>query len=107
MPKSIDILKECAEEIADAYKIYELVSQDLGMKFLEAVERNLEMLISNPEIGAVSHRGIRKIVLTRFPYVLYYIERPLTTQLIGFMHAKRNPRSIKSVISEREHTSRT
>ncbi|AFM14090.1 type II toxin-antitoxin system RelE/ParE family toxin [Turneriella parva] len=107
MPKPIDIVGECVDEIAVAYETYEKISQELGMRFLDAIDRTLESLISNPEIGPVCHRGARKIVLTRFPFILYYIERPSNTQLIAFIHAKRDPRSIRTVLTERDYTSRT
>jgi hypothetical protein len=60
MPKPIDILDECAEEIAGAYQSYEKISQELGFRFLEAIEKTLENLIANPEIGSGSHRRSRK-----------------------------------------------
>ncbi|MBS0617441.1 MAG: type II toxin-antitoxin system RelE/ParE family toxin [Spirochaetes bacterium] len=107
MPKPIEIVDECADEIAIAYKTYEKINHELGARFLNAIDRSLQSLISNPEIGQVSHRGTRKIVLTRFPFILYYIERPLSTQLIAFMHAKRDPKLIRTAITERDHTSRT
>jgi toxin ParE1/3/4 len=106
MLKPIDIIDECADEIAAAYKTYEAISEELAGRFLTAIDKSLETLISNPEIGSMSHRGTRKIVLARFPYIIYYTERPLGTQLLAFVHAKRDAISIKSVLSEREQTGR-
>ena len=106
MPKPIDILDECAAEIASAFKGYQAVSEGVGLNFLAEIERSLSNLIANPELGPIAHRNARKIVLTRFPYIIYYFNKAKLIQLIAFEHAKRNPESIKSILQEREKPDR-
>ena len=101
MPKPIDILDECAQEIAIAFNQYRIISEPLGFRFLDAIERNLGMIIANPEIGAPAHRGSRRMVLTHFPYVLYYLGLNDSTKIIGFVHAKQNPRLTQKMLKER------
>ncbi len=106
MPKPIDILDECAAEIAAAFKGYQAISEGLGLNFLTAIETSLNNLIANPKLGPIAHRNARKIVLTRFPYIIYYLDTVDNIQLILFEHAKRNPASIKRILQDREKPDR-
>lgn len=102
MPKAIDILDECAAEIATAFRGYQAISEKLALNFLAAMETSLNNLIANPELGPVAYREARKMVLTRFPYIIYYINQADSIRLIAFEHARRNPESVKNILQERK-----
>ncbi len=57
------------EEIRD---YYEQRSPGLGRGFIDEFERQVLRIAATPERWMVVDRDIRRCVMTRFPYVIYY-----------------------------------
>ena len=61
-----------AAEIERAYRWYEKERAGLGSEFLEAVEKMVKVIAANPERFTAIRRDIRRAVLRRFPYSIFY-----------------------------------
>ena len=70
---SVVIRPQAEAEIAEAYDYYEAVSEGLGAAFLLAVEACLNGIERSPEMYAVIYKDIRRGLLRRFPYGIFYL----------------------------------
>ena len=80
----------------EAYRWYEGQRNGLGEAFLAAVQLALDAAAANPRAYSQVHRDKRRVLLGRFPYGLVYriIEEQLV--VIACLHAKRNPRLLRT-----------
>ena len=60
------------EEMTEASVFYEAASPDLGVDFLDDVHRGVDILRAHPAIGQAVGRGLRRMLLHRFPFSLIY-----------------------------------
>jgi toxin ParE1/3/4 len=63
----------------------------LGQAFLAEVERVLQSVVSNPDAFPEVLEGIRKAVIKRFPYCLYFRVRGEVIVVLAVFHRARNP----------------
>jgi toxin ParE1/3/4 len=61
-----------AEDVVRAFQWYEDQRGGLGGEFETVVDRMLSLLSVLPELGPEIHSGLRRVLLVRFPYALYY-----------------------------------
>jgi len=62
------------------------------MEFLEEVESGIQSILHHPEMHAIVHKQIRRCVLHRFPYGLFYIHNESSASIISCFHASRDPK---------------
>jgi plasmid stabilization system protein ParE len=66
--------------------------EGLGSEFLEAVEKMVQAIAKNPERFPAIRKDIRRAVLPRFPYSIFYRIVSGHVVVIACFHGKRNPR---------------
>ena len=96
MPRSLRIHATAANEAARAKQWYDSVRPGLGVEFESAINAALDILEmdpipSVPAQGAAAGRGVRRIVLKRFPYDVVFVLRPGYVWVIAFAHHARRP----------------
>jgi len=83
------ILRPRAErDIQSAYEWYESQRAGLGNEFLTGLRERLEAVRGYPESSPVIYRRIRRAVVSRFPYLIFYVARP---ERVAVLHHARNP----------------
>jgi plasmid stabilization system protein ParE len=86
------ILRPRAErDIQSAYEWYESQRAGLGNEFLAALRERLEAVRGHPESSPVIYRGIRRAVVSRFPYLIFYVARSERIAVLAVLHHARNP----------------
>jgi toxin ParE1/3/4 len=90
-PLPLFITPQAEEEAQEAARWYQQESEGLGTTFLETVERALSQIEENPLRFPVIHRGIRRAVLGRFPYGIFFRTRPDRIKVIAILHLARDP----------------
>jgi plasmid stabilization system protein ParE len=86
------ILRPRAEhDIQSAFEWYESQRPGLGDEFLVALRQRLEAVRSFPESNPILYRDIRRAVLSRFPYLIFYVVRPTQVAVLAVLHHARNP----------------
>lgn len=86
-----------AADVEDAWRWYEARREGLGDEFLEVVRAAIESIGAYPESAPVVHRDIRRRLLKRFPYGLFYRLIEGQVVVVACFHAKRNPRLWRSL----------
>ena len=80
-----------SDELEDSAARYGGISQGLGIRFIEEVERASDLLQSYPEIGQEIDQDIRHFVLADFPHSLIYSIEPNLIWVLAVAHHKRRP----------------
>jgi len=83
---------EAEAEFVEAQRWYAERSPLIAEAFRSAVPRTLEAVESSPQSFPVAILDIRKALVRRFPYVVYYVGLPQVTTVIAIIHARRDPR---------------
>lgn len=84
---------EVREELNEAYRWYESPKRGLGDEFLDCVDEMLNRICLMPESYAIVYRDVRRAVVRRFPYAVYY--RIVSSRVIvtAIFHSRRDPKS--------------
>ncbi|WP_413200900.1 type II toxin-antitoxin system RelE/ParE family toxin [Nostoc piscinale] len=82
---------EVRDELDEAYSWYENQQAGLGDEFLECVDDLLNRICQMPESYAVVCNDIRRAILQRFPYAIYYRIVSSRIIVIAIFHGRRNP----------------
>jgi plasmid stabilization system protein ParE len=83
---------EAEADLLEAFEWYEKQREGLGREFIECVDDALEQVAGNPELYAISHRGVRQALVRRFPYVVCFLIETERISVIAVLHGRRNPR---------------
>lgn len=83
-------------DIFDAATWYEDQRLGLGEEFLLAVEATLEQILTQPEMFSFVERDIRRAMVRRFPFGVFYSMESDHLGVIGVLHASRDPEALKS-----------
>ncbi|WP_256874382.1 addiction module protein [Nostoc sp. C057] len=78
---------------ADAHSWYESQKPGLGDEFLDCVDETVNLICQMPESYAVTYRDVRRAIVRRFPYAVYY--RIVSSRVIvtAIFHGRRDPKS--------------
>jgi hypothetical protein len=68
----IEILEEAEDDIINAHDWYESKRRGLGADFERCIEKALERISSMPEAFPVWYRNTRRLILSRFPYGIFF-----------------------------------
>jgi plasmid stabilization system protein ParE len=90
------IRPEAEADLAEARRWYEERRQGLGADFLLCVEDALEKIRRNPAIYPVVYKDVRRAVVRRFPYGVFYRVVGQRIIVLGVFHGRRHPRSWQS-----------
>jgi toxin ParE1/3/4 len=91
MAHDLIIRPKAEAELADAFNWYENNVQGLGADFLNAVETALLEISRNPDQHPIIHKGIRRSLIRRFPYAVFYLIKPQQVVVLAVFHARRHP----------------
>ena len=78
-------------ELIEAAEYYELQVPGLGERFEDEVRRATDLLLQHPEIGSIADPNLRRIVLDRFPFTLYYSVTSDVLRIEVVAHQRRMP----------------
>ena len=79
------------EEVIEAQDWYEREAPGLGRHFREAIDALIERMSANPRQFPIVFKDVRRAVLRRFPYSLFFVMEGETLLVIACFHASRDP----------------
>jgi plasmid stabilization system protein ParE len=83
---------EAFADVAEAFSWYQAQRVGLGWEFVAELENTVALLQRVPEVGPVVHRSLRRALLRRFPYAVYYELDPDKVHIRAVLHMRRHPR---------------
>ena len=85
-------LPAAQQEYLEAVSFYEERQKGLGAALVAEVDRAVRLACERPEAWRLVHSsGIRRIVLSRFPYVLFYRVSGEVLQVTALAHERKRP----------------
>jgi plasmid stabilization system protein ParE len=90
------IRPEAEADLFEARGWYEEKQADLGSEFLTEIDDVFDRIGERPDLYAVEYKEVRRVALSRFPYVVYYRIVEETVEVIGVLHGSRDPKHWKS-----------
>ena len=79
------------QEYDDAVDYYEAQRAGLGRRFVARVNEVLTRIGTSPRTHAAVRGDVRKAVVTKFPYCVYYRELTDRVEVISIFHTSRDP----------------
>jgi plasmid stabilization system protein ParE len=77
--------------VDEAFDYYEARQPGLGVDFVARVQKVFDRIAANPRMHAVVLADIRKAVVTRFPYCIYYRADDARVEVLAVFHTSRDP----------------
>jgi toxin ParE1/3/4 len=96
MRRRVLIRPEAEAEIEEAYHWYEEQRGGLGADFLLCMEEGFEKIQNNADMYPVVHRNVRRLLIRRFPYGIFYIIQQDIVAVLAVFHGHRDPKQWKS-----------
>lgn len=93
MNYSLIIRPKAQAEIREAARWYEKQRKGLGSQFLQSADQAMDGLRSTPKMHAIAIDNVRRKLLRRFPYFLYYQVEETRVVVIGVFHTSRDPQT--------------
>jgi toxin ParE1/3/4 len=91
MSYKLILRQEAERDLIEAYKWYGEKVPGLGTDFLAVIERALESIQQNPARFPIIYRNVRRALMRRFPYGIFYFLEGENIIVLGVMHTARNP----------------
>jgi plasmid stabilization system protein ParE len=79
-------------DLADAMDWYRRVRPGLETDFRLCVDEALERVRRHPEANLLTVRQLRRALLHRFPYVIFYLNERSLIRVVAVLHTSRDPR---------------
>ena len=78
-------------DIAEAVAWYEGERRGLGREFARSVRASLAAIGRNPLHYQRAHHDVRRVLVRRFPYALYFVAEREQVVVIACVHVRREP----------------
>ena len=82
---------EAEAELEQAAEFYRLRQTDLDEEFLAEIAAAFDRIVQFPHSAPAVGRGARRLVLSRFPYVIVYRVQGEQIRIYAVAHQKRRP----------------
>jgi len=87
------------EEMTEASVFYESASANLGVDFLDDVQRVIDLLRDHPLLDHPVGGDLRRALLHRFPFSLIYAVEPNAILVVAVAHQSRRPEYWKNRVA--------
>lgn len=96
MSHRLTVRRLAEQDLLEAQRWYERQVEGLGREFRQTVDELFARLRENPYLYPAVYRGLRRAVLRRFPYLVYFAVDPESVTVVACLHGKRRPGLIES-----------
>jgi plasmid stabilization system protein ParE len=91
--RTLRLRKAAQSDIESAFEWYRQQSPTAALRFLVAVDEALGSLREQPERFPIVAGEVRRTLLRRFPYAVYFKVYGRTISVVGVVHGHRHPRT--------------
>lgn len=100
MSYEIQVRRAAEVDIAEAQVWYESHQSGLGGEFRFEIARVIDRLADSPLIYQIVHRDVRRAMVRRFPYLIWYRVVAERIIVLACTYAGRDPKFIRARLSE-------
>lgn len=66
-------------------------ARDLDLEFMDSIDEALSRVVRNPHLYPLVYRTLRRAVVRRFPFALFFEVVADEIQVIAVFHSRRDP----------------
>lgn len=92
MTLELIVRPEAETDLSAAYEWYEERVSGLGSDFLLNVDAAFHAILRNPQQFPILHKNLRRALVRRFPYQIFFVPEEHRVVILAVFHARRNPR---------------
>ena len=93
--RSLIVTPGAFDDVRAAFRWYEEQRDGLGASFEDSLGRSLARVQENPaHFPVVGEAGLRRAVVDRFPYHVYFVADDRMARVIVVFHTARGPRAL-------------
>jgi plasmid stabilization system protein ParE len=81
--------RRAKRDVLDAAMWYESRQTNLGQQFVQDIDVAVKRISENPQQFPIYEAPARRVLLSRFPYAVYYQTKPLV--VLRILHLRRHP----------------
>jgi toxin ParE1/3/4 len=96
MKRRTFVRPEAQTDIKETARWYEDRESGLGLRFLREIRTSLEHISDNPSMFPIIEEDVRRALIHKFPYSIYFINDPDAIAIIAVLHQHRRPGAWKS-----------
>ena len=82
---------EAEAELIAAAQFYESRVPTLGAQFLDTIDEAAAVILQDPQRWRIVEGEIRRYIMSRFPYAIYYRILPDAVRVLAIKHHRRHP----------------
>jgi plasmid stabilization system protein ParE len=94
--RRVNFRPQAEAETLAAREWYEARHAGLGHEFAKDVERAVGLISDSPNVFPKVHADVRRVVLKRFPYAIYFRALRDEVLILAVIHGRRHPGRWKS-----------
>jgi plasmid stabilization system protein ParE len=91
MSPGLRLRPEAEVDLQEAFRWYEGRQSGLGDEFIGEAERCFALIQDNPRLHAEIHKFVRRALLKRFPYGVFYLVDVEAVVILAVLHQARSP----------------
>ena len=96
MSYEVQVRRAAELDIAEAQVWYDTQQTGLGAQFRSEISRVIDRLAGTPLIYQIVHRDIRRAIVHRFPYLVWYRVAAEMIIVLACTYAGRDPNLVKA-----------
>lgn len=90
-PFSIELSDEAEFDFDKSYEFYFEDSLIVADTFFKQINLGFENIKKKPKSFPIAHKDVRKYVVKKFPFVIYYRIVDAIIRVVAIFHTSRNP----------------
>ena len=91
MSLPVNFYRAANNEFIEASTWYEEKRTGLGIEFIAEIEHCITLIAEYPTRYAIVYQEIRRIVINKFPYSIYFRVEAEQIIILAVFHSRRNP----------------
>ena len=91
MTHAVILRRKAEDDIRTVLRWYETQNPTLGDQFLFELRRTLEQIGQFPESSPVVRKNVRRALVRRFPYLVFYVAESTRVVILAVLHNSRDP----------------
>lgn len=96
MSRAFVVRPEAEEDLSEARQWYENRREGLGDEFIDQVDVAFDRIRRMPLVPAPKYKDVRRVLLKRFPYAVFYHVDDNQITIVAVYHTSRDPRGWQS-----------
>ena len=102
MTKDFVLRPEAERDLRNSFDWYEKQRPGLGAQFIASIQAALDQIKVNPELHPIIYKNLRRAVIRRFPYSVFYFVFPEKIHVLAVLHHRRNPAGLAARVKPDE-----